>query len=128
MAAGNQTSTNLGKLILRLTLGVLMLLHGISKITGGVGPIPKMVAQHGLPGALGYLVYVGEVAAPLLLIIGLWTRPAALIVAINMLVAVGLAHMNDLFALSRSGGWELEVQGFYFFTALAIVFLGAGRF
>ena len=38
-----------GKLVLRLTLGILILLHGIAKITGGVGPILGMVAKAGLP-------------------------------------------------------------------------------
>jgi len=37
------------------------------------------LANAGFPSALGYLVYVGEVLAPLLLIVGLWTRAAALL-------------------------------------------------
>jgi putative oxidoreductase len=104
-----------------------MLLHGISKITGGIDSIVGAVQKAGLPAALGYLVYVGEVIAPLCMIAGVWTRLAALIVAINMVVAVALAHMNDIFVLSRSGGWALELQGFYLFTAVAILLLGAGR-
>ena len=82
----------------------------------------------GLPGPLGYFVYVGEVLAPLLLIAGLWTRAAAALVAINMVVAVYLLHIPELFTLSKGGGWALELQGFYFFTALAVMLLGAGRF
>jgi putative oxidoreductase len=128
MAATGQGSSDLGKLILRVTLGVLLLFHGIAKITGGVAEIAKMVAQHGLPEAVAYLVYVGEVVAPVLLIIGLWTRPAALLVAINMVVAVALVHMSDIFVISKTGGWKLELQGMYLFTALAVAFLGAGRF
>jgi putative oxidoreductase len=85
------------------------------------------MTKHSLPPAFAYFVYVGEVAAPLLLIVGLWTRPAALIVAVNMIVAVLLVHTAELFALSPMGGWALELQGFYLFTALAIALLGAGR-
>ena len=81
-----------------------------------------------MPESIGYLVYVGEVLAPLLLIIGLWTRAAALIVVVNMAVAVLLVHTGQIFTLSKTGGWALELQGMYFFTALAIVFFGAGRF
>ena len=117
-----------GKLLLRLTLAGLLLLHGISKITGGAGAIVGLVEKAGLPGPLGYFVYVGEVLAPLLLIVGLWTRAAAAVVAINMVVAVYLVHIRELFTLSKTGGWALELQGFYFFTALALVLLGAGRF
>lgn len=117
-----------GKLLLRLTLGVLMLLHGIGKITGGIDPILGMVAKAGLPAAFGYGVYVGEVLAPLLLIVGAWTRAAAVVVAINMVVAVALAHMAQLATLSPTGGWALELQGFYLAVAVAIALLGAGRY
>jgi putative oxidoreductase len=120
-------SDDIGKLVLRLTLGILILLHGISKIHGGVGFISNMLASAGVPGALAYLVYIGEVVAPVLLIIGFYTRPAACIVAINMLVAFWLVHTGDLLAMGKSGGWALELQGMFLFSALAIAFLGAGR-
>lgn len=122
------SSDDLGKLILRLALGILILLHGIAKLTGGVGFIAGMLGKMGMPEALAYLVYVGEVLAPALLIIGLWTRPAALIVAINMVVAIWLVHMGELFQLTKTGGWALELQGIYLATALAIALLGAGRY
>ena len=121
-------SNDIGKLILRLTLGVLVLLHGVAKIASGPGAIIGMVEKAGLPGELGYLVYVGEVIAPILLIIGLWTRLAALLVAGNMLVAVVLVHTGDLFRLSSSGGWALELQAMFFFVAVAIALLGPGRY
>jgi putative oxidoreductase len=117
-----------GKLVLRVALGVLILLHGIAKLVGGPGGIMGMLAKAGLPPALGYGVYVGEVIAPLLLIAGLYTRAAALIVVINMLFAVGLAHMGQLAQLNSQGGWQLELQGMYFFGALAVALLGAGRY
>lgn len=122
------TGNDIGRLVLRLTLGVLILLHGVAKIAGGPGGIIGMVEKTGLPGELGYLVYVGEVIAPLLLIIGLWTRIAAALIAGNMLVAVVLAHTGDLFTLTRSGGWALELQAMFFFVAVAIVLLGPGRY
>ncbi|VTU25839.1 DoxX family protein [Variovorax sp. RA8] len=121
-------SDDTGKLILRLALGILMLLHGIAKIQGGVGFAASMLTSHGLPGALAYLVYVGEIVAPVLLIIGLYTRPAAWIVVINMLVAIWLVHMKQIGMLNKQGGWELELQGLFLFSALAVAFLGAGRF
>ena len=119
---------DVGKLVLRLSVGILMLLHGFAKISGGVQGIVGLVAAAGLPGAAGYLVYVGEVLAPVLVVIGLWTRPAALLMVITMIVAVWLAHMNDLFTLTRTGGWALELQGLFLFGSLAIALLGAGRY
>jgi uncharacterized membrane protein YphA (DoxX/SURF4 family) len=121
-------TSDLGKLVLRLTLGVLMLLHGVGKISSGAVAIQGLMTRMGLPPGLGYLVYVGEVLAPLLLIVGLWTRPAALLVAINMVVAVLLVHTAQLGEFTKNGGWALELQGFYLFTAVAVALLGAGRF
>lgn len=121
-------SEDTGKLVLRLSLGILILLHGIAKLGSGVGGIGGMLVAHGLPEALAYMVYVGEIVAPLLLILGIFTRAAAWVVVINMLFAFGLVHMNELFALGSTGGWKLELQGMFLFGALALAFLGAGRF
>jgi len=126
--AASATRDAYGKLVLRLSVGTLMLLHGVHKMHAGVDGIVGMVAKAGLPGPLGYLVYVGEVLAPVLVIIGLWTRPAAALMFVTMIVAIWLAHMNDLFLLTRNGGWALELQGLFLFGSLAIALLGAGRF
>ncbi|WP_119155512.1 DoxX family protein [Caldimonas tepidiphila] len=117
-----------GKLVLRLTVGLLMLLHGVAKLTGGVTGISGMLANVGLPGVLAYGVYIGEVIAPLLMIVGLWTRAAALVVVANMIVAVALVHAGELFTLGKQGGWALELQGLFLFGALAVALLGAGRY
>ena len=117
-----------GKLILRLTLGILMLLHGIAKISGGVDGLEKLVAGAGLPSVLAYGVYVGEVLAPLLVIFGFFARFGAAIIVVNMLFAIFLAHRTDLFLLTRTGGWALELQGFFLFSALALMFMGPGRY
>ncbi len=117
-----------GKLVLRLTVGVLMLLPGISKMTSGVSGIEKMLEGVGLPSYFAFGAYVGEVIAPILVIIGFYSRVGALLIVVNMLFAVGLAHRADLFLLGRSGGWALELQGFFFLTALALVFTGPGRY
>lgn len=117
-----------GKLILRLALGLLILFHGVSKLINGIDPILAGVTSAGLPRAFGYLVYVGEVVAPILIVIGFLTRPAALVICINMTFAVYLVHTSQFFTLSNAGGWALELQGMYFLTALAIALLGAGRY
>ena len=43
-------SDDTGKLILRLSLGILVLMHGLAKLSGGVGGIAGMLSGHGLPG------------------------------------------------------------------------------
>ena len=117
-----------GKLILRVMLGGLMLFHGIDKVIGGIDGIAGRVTNIGLPGALAYLVYLGEVVAPAFVLVGYWTRLAAFIVAGNMVVAILLAHSGDFFRLTPNGGLFLELQFFYLLSAIAIVALGAGRY
>ena len=121
-------SGDVAKLLLRVALGLLILLHGIAKIKGGLGPIPDMVARMGLPAAFAYAAYLGEVVAPILLIVGLWTRVAALVVAINMVIAIALVHVHDLVRLGNQGGYALELQALYVVVAIAVVLLGAGRY
>lgn len=118
----------LGKLILRLALGILILLHGIAKLTGGIDFITGVVTKAGLPAVLAYGVYVGEVIAPLLVILGWYSRLGAVLIAANMLFAIGLVHSGELFALGRSGGWALELQGMFLFGAVAVALLGPGRY
>jgi uncharacterized membrane protein YphA (DoxX/SURF4 family) len=59
-----------GKLVLRLTVGLLVLLHGIPKLMSGAAGIVGLLEKSGLPGFVGYGVLIGEVLAPLLLIAG----------------------------------------------------------
>lgn len=117
-----------GKLLLRVILALMLLFHGVSKLIGGVGFIGGMLEKAGLPGAFGYLVYVGEVIAPLMILFGVYTRLAALVVAINMVVALLLVHTGEFFSLNQTGGWALELQGMYLGGALAVALLGAGRY
>lgn len=123
------TSTeDLGKLVLRSAVAILVLLHGISKLIGGIDGITGMVANAGLPAVFAYGVYIGEVIAPVLVLIGLWTRAAAAVMAINMVVAILLVHVPELAQLNKQGGWALELQGMFLFGAIAVVLLGAGRY
>ncbi|WP_426172798.1 DoxX family protein [Massilia sp. TWR1-2-2] len=117
-----------GKLVLRAALAIILLFHGYAKLTGGIGFVGDMLAKAGAPAALGYLVYVGEVLAPLMILAGVLTRPAALVVAINMVVAVLLVHTGQFFTMNDTGGWALELQGMFFIAAITVALLGAGRY
>jgi len=71
---------------------------------------------------------IGEVLGPLLVIVGFHARTGAVLIAINMLVAIAVAHMGQLGQLNEGGGWALELQGMFLFTAIAIALIGPGRF
>lgn len=115
-----------GKLILRLLLGGMMISHGIAKLSGLEG-IMGMLAGVGLPGFIAYGIYVGEIVAPVMIILGVRARIGALFLAINMVFAILLAHSKDIFAIGKGGAVSLEVPYFYLFGAMALMFLGAGK-
>ena len=118
-----------GKLILRLALGLLLLMHGIHKLTAGIGYLDGMLANAGLPAFLKYGVYIGEVIAPLALIAGYYARVASWVVAVNMLFAIALVGAHDMFALNpKTGGMALELEYFYLFSAIALALIGPGRY
>lgn len=119
----------LGKLILRLAVGGLILFHGVDKLLnpGSLDWISGMLQGYGLPSFLAYGVLIGEVLAPIMAIVGWQSRLAGLLMAGNMLVAFLLVHTGQVFMLNDNGGWQLELQGMFFLSALALVFLGSGR-
>ena len=123
-------SESIAKLVLRLNIGILMLYHGIAKISdpGSMEYIGERLVDINLPGLLAYGVYFGEVLAPIFLIVGLYTRTAAFIVAVNMVFAIMLFHAHQLTSLNEFGGWALELQSFYFITAIIIFLQGSGKF
>jgi putative oxidoreductase len=128
--ANRYWSDCIGKLLLRISIGGLMLFHGVDKIMHKehFEMVAGMVKAHNLPDFLAYGVFVGELVASALVLIGFLTRFAAAVVAINMGVAVWLVHVDTVFTIGPGGGWALELQGLYFLGALCIVFLGAGRY
>ena len=119
---------DIGKLILRLTVGGLILFHGINKIIHGVAWMAGPLGAHHLPFFIAYGVYIGEVIAPVLVILGLWTRLATLFVAFNMVVAIGMEAWHLALVINRVGGWGIELEAFYLLGAIAIFFLGTGRY
>lgn len=121
-------NADLGKLIVRLTLGGLLLFHGIAKLFHGVGFIEGQLASHGIPAFFAWGVFIGELLAPLMVILGYQTRIGALLIVFNMLVAIALVHSHELMTLGNNGGWALELQGFFLFIAVAVIFLGPGRY
>ena len=118
-----------GKLILRVTLGFIILLHGINKLINGIDWLDGALSAAGLPTFFKYGVYVGEVIAPVLVILGYYSRIGAWLIAVNMLFAIGLAHWADLFAFdAQSGGLVNEKQYMFMFSAIALALIGPGRY
>lgn len=124
----NADIEDLGKLLLRLGVGGLLLLHGIYKVQNGIGFVMESVTRGGLPQFFAYGVYVGEVAAPVLVLIGLLTRPAGLLIALDMLVAIFLARREDIATIRPGGASSIEAELLFLIGGCAIACIGAGRF
>ena len=123
----SSTQQDIGKLILRIALGVLVFLHGLTKLEGGLPGITQLVETQGFPGFFSYGVIIGEVIAPLLVIAGFFSRIGGILIVINMLFAIYLVHLGDIGRLNEQGGWAIELQLMFLVTAAAIALLGPGR-
>jgi len=121
-------SQSIGKLILRVMVGALLLFHGFDKILHGVKHIEGMMSGLGLPHTIAYGIFIGEVVAPILLIIGWKSRWWAGVIAFNMAVAIYLVHAKTFWSLGAHGAWSIELPMLYLMSALAISFLGSGKY
>jgi putative oxidoreductase len=129
MAGFKTKGHEIGLLILRITLGGILLFHGVSKLSTGVEWVKGPLGQLGLPGVLAYGLYVAEIIAPILIILGFLTRPVALVIAFDMFMAVFLVQRQQFFTLKpMGGGWAIELEALIFFMGVALFFLGAGKY
>jgi len=129
IATPSRTGWNdIGKLILRVTVAGLLIMHGFSKLQHGIGWMGGMLQAHHIPVFVGYGVYIAEVVAPILLILGLFTRLAALVIAFDMFMAIVLVQADKFFTRNQGGGWAVELEIFFLLSSVAILFLGSGRF
>lgn len=124
----NFRNLDLGLMIFRLTLGILMFMHGFHKVIYGVDGIKGMLIEMGLPGFLAYGVHLGETVAALLMIVGYRTRLASLVFTAVMVVAFLMAHTDPVFALGKSGAWLHEGIALFLFGGLGLIFTGGGKY
>jgi putative oxidoreductase len=121
-------SNDTGILIIRIAVGVLLPFHGISKLINGIGWMDKLLNEFGIPSFVGYGVFIGEIIAPICLLIGFRTRIAGLIVAINMFMAIFLVLREKVFALKDGGGLAIELEILFLLGALSLFFTGGGKY
>ncbi|MFC0613243.1 DoxX family protein [Scopulibacillus daqui] len=95
-------------LILRLFLGLTFFIHGFSKFQGGISQTEKFFESLGLPGFLGIVTAVIELAGGIAVILGLGTRLVSALFALLMLGAIVKVKLNSGFM----GGYEFELALF----------------
>ena len=102
--------TELSYPLMRITVGGILLVHGIVKVMGpGITGFAAGLARRGLEPslALAYLIFFNETLGAICLMLGLFTRPIAASIAIEFAVITFVAHFKNGFGFSNpGGGWE----------------------
>lgn len=119
---------SLGLLVLRVVVGAIFAAHGAQKIfeftlPGMIGSFAGMGVP--LPEIAGPVVAFVELIGGILLILGLLTRPVAILLAIDMIVALVAVHLPAGLWVGDGGYEFVAVLGA---AALALALTGAGRF
>lgn len=104
------TQANWAPLVLRLPVGIIFMAHGAQKLFGwfggyGLEGTGQWMASIGLePGYLmALLAGSGEFFGGLAILVGLLTRPAALVAAVTMIVAILTVHIGNGLFMSNNG-------------------------
>jgi len=118
---------DLGKFVLRLMVAGLVVAHGVHKLLTGIDGIGALLTAHNIPAVLAYGVYIGEIVAPAMVLLGFFTRIGAVLIAVNMIFAIALAGMDRIATLNPMGGYALETEAAFLLGAIAIALLGPGR-
>lgn len=123
--------------IVRIVLGIIFFAHGAQKLLGwygGPGLVQSMqtFTEHlHLPAALAFLVIAGEFLGGIGLIVGLFTRPAALFIALTMVGAIAMVHLRHGLFLNWFGdkeGHGIEYHLLVIALSLVVIVKGAGAF
>ncbi|NVO56968.1 DoxX family protein [Rhodobacteraceae bacterium B1Z28] len=122
-----QTNSNYGALLTRLSLGSILVSHGLLKVL--VFTIPGTVgyfASLGLPASAAYLTIFAEIIGGTAILLGLYTRLASLL-SIPLLLGALWAHANNGWVFSsEGGGWEFPLL--LVLLAVVVALQGSGPF
>ncbi len=127
-ALKTEQNRDTGLLLLRCTIGILIVFHGIANMNSNYAYIKSLLSGIGMPEFLAYGGFIAELIAPILIVIGYRARLGSLVLAFFFLVAILLGHSSDIFSLNQFGGWGIELQALYLFGSMAIFFVGAGKY
>ena len=120
---------DLGILFARLGLGICLFMHGFAKILHGIDGVKGILAKAGLPEIMAYGSYVGEVIAPIMIILGIFSRIGALLVICTSLTIMYAYHgLRNLLELTNVGGFKAEILYLYIALSLCIIFNGSGKY
>ncbi len=119
----------LGLAILRVVLGVIFIAHGVPKLTGGIDVTAVTLGGAGIPAPLlaAWSVALLELVGGLLLIVGLWVTPVALLLAARMLLGLFLIQLPHGFYVVEGGSEGIEFNLVVVAGLLVLVLVGSGH-
>jgi putative oxidoreductase len=120
------TNSDVGLLIVRMALGGIIFFHGFHKITHGIADQVQILASNGIPGFFMYFVYVSEVLAPVLIVLGILTRISSLTIIVTMIVV--FYALPFPIGLDEHGAMNIESQLYFLLLPVALFFTGPGRY
>lgn len=119
---------NTGLLLLRIGIGVMFIIHGFPKLAGGpkgwegLGGSMKVIGVDFLPVFWGFMAATAETFGGFLLIVGLFYRPACMLLVFTMIIAA-MVHFGKCDGL---GGASHAIEmGIVFFS---LIFIGPGKY
>lgn len=124
----NRKNIDFGLLVLRITFAILTIMHGWFHLTTGTERVRGMLSSMELPEVLAYGVLIGELVAPVLILVGYYTRWASVIAVINFIATIAIGHPAEIFKLTPTGGSAIELNLLYMVIPLALIFTGAGKY
>lgn len=118
----------LGWPLVRVALGALLVLHGWHRYESGVSSLASDLERMNVPvpQVAAWLSLIAEVLGGVLLVVGLFTRPAALFVAAKTAASLYFAHRSELSSLGKPEGLSAELHALMGVVALGLLVRGAG--
>lgn len=129
MRPESDSLTDIGLLILRVTVGLVFLTHGWPKLMNGASGTAQFFGQLGIPapGATAWLITILEVAGGLALILGVLVSILSVLFIVHMATGIFLVHLSNGWYVIGPGQGGAELNVLLIAALLTILLAGSGR-
>ena len=117
-----------GLAILRIVLGIAFVVHGWSKLSGGVGNIAVFFGSIGIPaaGVIAWVVTIVELVGGILLVVGFLSQIAGILIALDMLGVILFAYLLRGAPFIENGAITWEKEAVFAAAAICLALAGPG--
>jgi putative oxidoreductase len=113
--------------MIRIVIGAILLVHGLSKLGAGLADVANYFAGHGLHPARGFafVAIALETVGAVCIILGLFTRFVAAVITIGLVIVIVMVHLPNGFFVNENG---LEYALLEAVVMFAIALRGGGPY